>query len=262
MSVRILQLSDPHLLSDPDAQLRGVPTYRSLRQVLRHLDREASGFDWVILTGDLAHDEQRETYRLLRRTLAERSTPWRMIPGNHDCRAFMREVFPELSGPGRDFFGFCLDLPGWKLVGLDSRLPGSVSGRVGRPQLDWLKRELQADPGKPTILFIHYPPVPVGCPWMDRIGLEDAEHLGPVVGASPQVQLVLCGHVHHEFRGRVGEAAVLAAPSTAFQFLPQGEIPVFNPAPPGARILELDGSRWRTRVVRVPELIWVPNRDA
>lgn len=262
MTVRILQLTDPHLLSDPEAKLRGVPTWRSLRQVLRHLDSEASGFDWVILTGDLAHDEQRETYRLLRRTLEERSTPWRMIPGNHDCRAFMREVFPEVSGSGRDSFGFCLDLPGWKLIGLDSQLPGSVSGRVGRRQLNWLRQELEADPGVPTVLFIHHPPVPVGCPWMDRIGLEDAEHLRPVVGEAPQVQLVLCGHVHHEFRGRLGEAAVLAAPSTAFQFLPKGEIPVFDPAPPGARILELDGSRWRTRVVRVPELIWVPNRDA
>ena len=97
---------------------------------------------------------------------------------------------------------------------------------------------------------------------MDRIGLEDAEHLRLVVAEAPQVQLVLCGHVHHEFRGRLGEAEVLAAPSTAIQFLPRGESPVFDPIPPGARILELDGSRWRTRVVRLPELIWVPDRDA
>ena len=262
MSVRILQLSDPHLLSDPDGRLRGVPTYRSLQQVLLHLDREAAGFDRVILTGDLAHDEQRETYRLLRRTLEERNTPGRMIPGNHDSRVFMREVFPEMSGPGRDFFSFSLNLPGWKLVGLDSRLPGFVSGQVGHRQLAWLRRELEADPGTPTILFIHHVPVPVGCPWMDRIGLEDAGSLSRVVDAAPQVQLVCCGHVHHEFRGQLGNATVLAAPSTAFQFLPQGESPVFDPIPPGARILELDGSRWRTSVVRVPELIWVPDRDS
>lgn len=259
MTIRILQLSDPHLLSDPDSRHRNVPTYRSFRRVLRHLDSQVSGFDWVILTGDLAHDEQRETYRLLRRTLEERSTPWRMIPGNHDCRALMREVFPEMTGSGRDSFGFCLDLPGWKLVGLDSRLPGSASGRVGRRQVNWLRKELEAGSGVPTILFIHHPPVPVGCPWLDRIGLEDAGQLRSVVEAAPQVQLVLCGHVHHEFRGRLGEVEVLSAPSTAFQFVPQGEVPVFDPAPPGARILELDGSRWRTRVVRVPELVWVPN---
>ena len=262
MSVRILQLSDPHLLSDPDSRHRDVPTYRSFRRVLRHLDSEASSFDWVILTGDLAHDEQRQTYRLLRRTLEARSWPWRMIPGNHDNRAFLREVFPETSVPERDFVSFSLKISGWKLVGLDSQLPGSVSGRVGRRQLEWLRKQLEADSGVPTILFIHHPPVPVGCPWLDRIGLEDAGKLRSVVGAAPQVQLVLCGHVHHEFRGRLGEVEVLSAPSTAFQFLPREEIPVFDPAPPGARILELDGSRWRTRVVRVPELIWVPNPDA
>ena len=262
MTIRILQLSDPHLLSDPDGRLRDVPTYRSFRQVLRHLDREALDFDWMILTGDLAHDEQRATYRLLRRTLEERAWPLRIIPGNHDSRLFMREVFPELSGPERDFFGFSWEVAGWKLVGLDSRLPGSVSGRVGRRQLDWLRRELEAARGAPTILFIHHPPVPVGCPWMDRIGLEDAEHLCPLVAAAPQVQLVCCGHVHHEFRGRLGNAAVLAGPSTAFQFLPEGVSPVFDPIPPGARILELDGSQWRTRVVRLPELTWVPDPDS
>lgn len=262
MSIRILQLSDPHLLSGPDARLRGVPTYRSFLQVLRHLDREGLDFDWVILTGDLAHDEERETYRLLRRTLEKRTSPWRMIPGNHDSRVFMREIFPGVSGSDQDFFSFSLEVPGWKLVGLDSRLPGSVSGRVGRRQLNWLRQELEGDPGVPTVLFIHHPPVPVGCIWMDRIGLEDAGRLARVVVAAPQVQLVCCGHVHHEFRGRVGEATVLAAPSTAFQFFPKGETPVFDPIPPGARILELDGIQWRTRVVRVPELTWVPDPDS
>ena len=262
MSVRILQLSDPHLLSNPDARLRRVPIWRSFRQVLRHVDREALDVDWTILTGDLAHDEERETYRLLRSTLEERTWSWRMIPGNHDNRVFMREVFPGISAREREFFSFSLEVPGWKLVGLDSHLPGYVSGRVGRHQLDWLKQELQADPGTPTVLFIHHPPVPVGCPWLDRIGLEDADDLNRVVAAAPQVRLICCGHVHHEFQGRVGEAAVLTAPSTAFQFLPKGDVPVFDPFPPGVRILELEGSRWSTRVIRVPELIWVPDRDA
>ena len=262
MPLRILQLSDPHLLSEPDALLRAIPTYRSFRQVIRHLDGEAVHFELVILTGDLAHDEQRDTYRLLRRTLEERRTPWRMIPGNHDNRAFMNEVFPEVSGTGRDWVNFSMEAAGWKLVGLDSHLPGSVSGRVGRRQLEWLRHELETNPGTPTVLFMHHPPVPVGCPWLDRIGLEDAEPFYRVVAAAPQVRLVCCGHVHHEFRGRLGSATVLAAPSTAFQFLPEGESPVFDPIPPGARILELDGSRWRTRVVRLPELIWAPDRDA
>lgn len=262
MPIRILQLSDPHLLSDPDGRLRGVPVYRSFLQVLRHLDREAVRFDRVILTGDLAHDEERETYDLLRRTLDERASPWSVIPGNHDSRVFMREVFPKASDPARDFFGFSLEVPGWKLVGLDSRLPGFVAGRVGGRQLDWLRRELKADPGIPMVLFIHHPPVRVGCPWMDRIGLEDAADLSAVVTAAPQVRLVCCGHVHHEFRGRLGDATVLAAPSTAFQFLPEGENPDFDLEPPGARILELDGPRWTSRVVRLPKLIWTPDRDA
>ena len=130
--VLILQLSDPHLLPVPDARLRAVPTYRSFRQVLRHLDREPVNFDWVILTGDLAHDEQRETYRLLRRTLEKRNTPWRLIPGNHDSRVFMWEVFPEVSVPGRGCFGFSLELAG--LEGAGTGFPvARIRLRSGRP---------------------------------------------------------------------------------------------------------------------------------
>lgn len=262
MPVSILQLSDPHLLSEPDARLRAVPVYRSFRHVIRHLEEQSPGFDQVILTGDLAHDEKRETYELLRRTLVEKFGNWRIIPGNHDSRDFIRQVFPEMCGTGRDRVNFSVEAAGWKLVGLDSHLPGSVSGRVGRRQLEWLRQELEANPGVPTVLFIHHPPVPVGSLWLDRIGLEDAERFCPVVAAAPQVRLVCCGHVHHEFRGRLGEATVLSAPSTAFQFLPEVGSPVFEPIPPGARILELDGTQWRTHVVRLPELIWVPDRDA
>ena len=112
MTIRVLQLSDPHLLADSDGRLRGVPNNRSFRRVLHG---EALNFDWTILTRDLAYDEKREIYQLLRGMLEKRNTPWRLIPGNHDSCVVMREVFPELSGRKGHFSSFSLELSGWKL---------------------------------------------------------------------------------------------------------------------------------------------------
>ena len=223
MAVRILQLSDPHLLSDPDAQLRGVPTYRSFRQVLRHLDREAVRFDWMILTGDLAHDEQRATYRLLRRTLEEGTSPWRMIPGNHDSREFLREVFPELSVPGRDFFGFSMKVPGWKLVGLDSR-PARTRLRTGRPPPVGLGEAgtgggILERPRSFSSITLRFPS---GVPGWTGSAWRMPEHLSRVVDAAPQVQLVCCGHVHHEFRADSGTRRSWPLPPPPSSFFPRG----------------------------------------
>ena len=50
----VLQLTDPHLLEDPLATLRGVPTRRTLVEVLALARARLPRIDRVVLTGDLA----------------------------------------------------------------------------------------------------------------------------------------------------------------------------------------------------------------
>jgi Icc protein len=163
-------------------------------------------------------------------------------------------LVPAGAGP----LTFSLSVAGWRLLGLDTHLPGQVTGRVDQAQCRWLEQELAAHADQPTLVFMHHPPLPVQSPWLDSIGLEDPEPLVQVLTSAPQVKVICTGHVHHESQHRLGQALVVTTPSTAVQFEPQAEDLTLAALPPGYRVFVLDGPTYRTEVVRLPEVKYVP----
>jgi Icc protein len=262
----VLQLSDPHLLAEPDARLRGVPTQQTLADVLALARARASVIDRIVLTGDLAHDEAPATYQALHSTLGPLAPRARPLPGNHDDRDALRSAFPEpaaapdAAAPPPDRIVFAERVGGWHLVGLDSRLPGEDAGRLGPEQLAWLGEQLAAHAGVPTVIFVHHPPVPTGHPVLDGMGLLDADALAAVLAEAPWVRAICHGHIHRAFEGRLGEIPVLGAPSTAFQFPAHPDQGAYELLPPGARLLRLDddGEGLHGEVLRLPALEFPP----
>jgi 3',5'-cyclic-AMP phosphodiesterase len=261
----VLQLSDPHLLTGPDARLRGVPTRKTLADVLSLALARHPVIDRIVLTGDLAHDEAIATYEALRELLGAHVERARPLPGNHDDREALRTAFPTLPGAPRAApegetaraearIGFCERVDGWCLVGLDSRLPGEDGGRLGPAHLAWLRERLAAHAGVPTVIFVHHPPVPTGHPVLDGMGLEDADALAGVLAGAPWVRAICHGHIHRDFEGRLGAVPVLGAPSTAFQFPAHPDLGAYALLPPGARVLMLGDEGLHTEVLRLPTL--------
>jgi len=251
MSLCILQITDLHLFRDPGQCLRGVATEDSFRRVLQLAQQRFAHADWVVLTGDLAHDEERDTYRRLREALGDWLPRCLLLPGNHDQRALLREVFPDRVGGGDGPVTFTTRLGDWQLVGLDSHQPGQVSGRLGHDQLQWLNTHLAPD--APSLLFLHHPPFPVHSPWLDAIRLEDGDVFMQLVAARPQVRAVCCGHVHQELEAWHGPVRLLASPSTSLQFQPGTDALAIAPHQPGFRVLTLDGDALSTEIVRVSQ---------
>jgi Icc protein len=261
----VLQLSDPHLLAGPDARLRGVPTRRTLADVLALALARHPVIDRIVLTGDLAHDEAIATYEALRDLLGPHGDHARPLPGNHDDRRAFRAVFPTLPGapepaptgetaPPEARIGFCERVDGWCLVGLDSRIPGEDGGRLGSEQLEWLRERLAAHAGVPTVLFLHHPPVPTGHPVLDGMGLHDADALAAVLADTPWVRAICHGHIHRAFESQLGAIPVLGAPSTAFQFPAHPDQGSYEHLPPGARMLSLGAEGLHTEILRLPTL--------
>lgn len=253
MTVRIVQITDLHLMADPLGELKGVCTRDTLRAVLEVLRRDFGSAERLIVTGDLAHDELLETYEVLREMLTDWLPKLRVVPGNHENRGFMRQVFGDQVTVMDDRNVFSDSVGGWRLIGLDSQLLGEVRGQMGKTQRDWLASELAAEPLCPTAIFLHHPPLEVGTEWLDEIRLEDAERLFDLLSQHPQVKFVCCGHIHQEMTVVQANRLVLTTPSTSVQFLPETDRLIPDLIPPGFRIfdLETDGS-FRTRVVRVP----------
>jgi len=248
---RVLQVTDCHLFRDPGADLRGVVTWPRFRAVLAEIAARLPEFDLLVFTGDTAHDHLAETYARVRSEL-ERAfgslERVRFIPGNHDDRAAMREVFGESQlAPLDGCVAFEHSWPQWRVIGLDSQIPDQLPGELGPEQCTWLLSRLEAAPELPALLLLHHPPVPVRSAWLDRIGLQDVDRLHVVLANHPQVRLIGCGHVHHETASPLGAVPVFTTSAVGPPFLGHAPELVIASRPPMFRLFELGpGSSWWT----------------
>jgi len=233
--VRLLQITDTHLHTDPSQILNGVDTDRSLRNVLRHIRREQAKADYVLATGDLTHDGSAETYRRLYDHLLGLETPVACLAGNHDDVEILRSscTGKQVSCPR------FISLQHWQIILIDSVIPGRSGGHLSTDELDFLHQRLLAEPNKFALICLHHQPVPIGSAWMDSMGLDNGNQLLTVIGNHSRVRGVLWGHVHQEFESKTGSARLLASPSTCMQFKPLCKDFALDDKPPGYRWLNL-----------------------
>lgn len=251
MSLKLVQISDLHLFADPAAELKGLKTQSGVEAVLQDIRSRHGDIDRLIISGDHTHDELPETYRRIRRMLGDWVSQTHLIPGNHDDRKIIREVFPERVPSRGERLIFEFRSGGWQILGLDSHVPGELYGEVGTEQWDWLRGRLAAA-GEPAVLFLHHPCVSIGSPWMDAIGLRDAEELRTVISDAPQLKLICHGHIHQEFEGKLAGVPVLSVPSAAIQFRPRTEVLEVDSLPPGYQVIRLsEEGLIETEVIRV-----------
>ena len=123
--VRLMLLSDPHLFANPSGSLRGVNTLASLQRVLGDAAARQLRMDAVICAGDIVNDEP-EGYAHFAHQLATLAKPVYCIPGNHDDPAHLRHA---LAAPPFQVGGYA-DLGAWRIVLLDSCLPGAARGHL------------------------------------------------------------------------------------------------------------------------------------
>lgn len=249
-SVLIVQLSDSHLFAQENGRLLGMDTADSLAQVVRLVGEEQPAIDLVLATGDLSQDGSVESYQRFRAITAPITAPTRWFPGNHDEMQPMRE-----AAAGTDLLEPVIDLGAWRVILLDSTIPGAVPGQMTVEQIQLLERAIQAAPDKHLLISFHHHPVPIGSQWMDRIGVYNPERLFAVLDRHPNVRCLLWGHVHQEIDRLRGDVRLLASPSTCVQFTPGSEDFCVDRSAPGYRWLRLlaDGTV-ETGVSRVTDI--------
>ena len=172
----------------------------------------------MLLSGDLADHATDEEYEHLHELLAPLQAPVYVLPGNHDDRRALHRHFGVPGGDGEPV-RYSVDLGPLRLVVLDTTRPGEASGALEGDQLDWLDAELAAAPEQPTLLAMHHPPLVIGVPSWDEIGLASADRhaLGDVIERHQQVRRVVSGHFHSTITGELAGRGVLVVPSTYVQ---------------------------------------------
>mgnify|MGYP000918076252 CR=1 FL=1 len=214
----IAHLSDPHVKLPGRLAYGRVDTAAMLEACVADLLRLTPAPDLVVITGDLTDQGQAGEYAHLRQILAPLPQPLVVIPGNHDNRVALGHAFQDLGYlPPAGFLHFALEDWPLRLIGLDTLVPGSGGGALCAERLAWLEENLAREPAKPTLLLMHHPPFATGIAHMDRIGLAAPEAFAALMARHPQVEALLCGHVHRMIHARVGGRPALVCPSPAHQ---------------------------------------------
>lgn len=255
----ILQISDPHLMSIADGRLKGVPTAKNLEMVIADARAHHPEADRIVMTGDLSHEHTQSGYEILASLLSDWTAKAQFLPGNHDDRATLRQVFATMERDGLEDIRFREEVDAWLLVGLDSHVPGEVFGRLSDASLKWLESVLNESPTRPTLIFLHHPPVKVGSQWIDALMLQNSADLDRVLSSAPGVRGIFSGHIHQERRASLGTIPFYSCPSTAFQFAPATTTRRFDNRPPGYRVILLGKTgEFQTHVRRLAHLAFPP----
>ncbi len=252
----VLQLTDSHLFADPAARLLGVDTQENLEVLLRHVRAQPRKADLLLATGDLSQDGSPESYEHFLRLVAPLALPVHALPGNHDRRDSFHAVLGPRAAP-------VVDHGAWRLILLDTLIPGSDAGLLAPGQLALLAEAGQVAVDRHVLVALHHSPITLGSRWLDTMTIANADQLMACLAGLPRVRALLWGHVHQACDTSIPHPAgpdgarlrLLATPSTCFQFKPQSRDFGLDDAAPGYRWLRLaaDGGV-DTEVVRVDEL--------
>ncbi len=252
-TVRLVQITDCHVLADPAERLCGVDTHATLAAVVERVRAETPPPDAVLATGDLSEDGSAASYRRIKALFARLGAPVHCLPGNHDDAPTLAAALPGAGvsvGGGRS-------IGDWKIVLLDSTVDGEDDGCLDAPELAALDRALGERPDGYALVCLHHQPVAVGGAWRDAVSLENPDELFAVLDRHPNVRGVLWGHVHQPFEGVRGGVRLMGSPSTCFQFaLGSDGLPTAAPARPAYRRIGL-----RADGVIETEICWLDGAE-
>jgi 3',5'-cyclic-AMP phosphodiesterase len=214
----IAQISDTHISLD---SARNRETEAALQRAVRHLMNLPVLPDVVIVSGDCTDNGRVEEYERFKALLQPLTMPVYVIPGNHDDRVHLQNVFgTQGSSPLSDFVQYVIDDYPVRLIALDTNLPGKAEGILCHERLSWLEAQLADAPQKPTLLFMHHPPFTTGLNVVDNIGLKKRESFASIVARYSNVECIAAGHVHWVMQQRFHGTFAITCSATDNLLLP------------------------------------------
>lgn len=250
-TVKVLQITDLHLLADPDDDLLGINTEKTFQAVINLAKSLCWPPDLALVTGDLAQEYTQAAYSRLYNSLSELELPCFCLPGNHDEAVFAAETL----NAGKIRYLNDVLVGNWQIICLDTKIPNAAGGGLSARELEKLQARLQQHQDRHVLVALHHPPVEVGSRWLDTMVLNNADELFAILRQHTNIRGILCGHIHQELDIEINGIRVLGSPSTCFQFKPNSEEFEIDSKAGGFRWLELRGDgRIVTEVYRLEEL--------
>ncbi len=239
----IVQISDFHIIPDGALAYEVADTIDALKKTINYINSLSTPPDVVIVTGDIADRGRKESYRLAQEILSQLKSPFYMIPGNHDHKDNLAEVFSNhqylhnrVHENGVDYICYSVDDFPVRIIGLDTSTPGAHGGGLGDKRLQWLDGKLAENTKRPTMVFTHHPPFASGFGHMDLEPFVSRKEFRQIIEKHPHVERVSCGHIHRAASMQFGNTIATTCPGVGMQ------IPIYlSPAAPSEFTLEPPG---------------------
>ncbi|MGR9051317.1 MAG: 3',5'-cyclic-AMP phosphodiesterase [Gammaproteobacteria bacterium] len=233
--IRILQISDLHIMPNNGGKMLGINTEHYFHSVLQHAHDFHARYDLILVSGDLVQEPLGSSYRRIREHLATYQTECICLPGNHDEESLM-ELY--LNG-GTVNCNKQRMFERWQLICLNSRVPEQAGGYLTTDELAFLESCLENRPDLFTLIAVHHHCVPAQSDWLDTMIIANHPKFFDIIRRFPQIKAITTGHIHQEMDLIQGTVRILTTPSTCFQFLPKSHKFALDTAMPGYRVLEL-----------------------
>lgn len=243
-----VQLTDLHIREPGRLAYGRIDTAPYLRRAVAAVRQLRQRPEAVVITGDLSDFGRAAEYAHLAELLAPLDMPVYLLPGNHDEREQLRRSFPSHKYLGREgFVQYSVRIGGIRLLTLDTCEPGHSHGSLCAGRLGWLEAQLERHRDEPVVVAMHHPPFRTLIGHMDDIGLlQGAAELEALIARHPNVERVICGHLHRAIDVRFGGTIASTSPAPAHQValdLDPAAASQWLLEPPQFRVFAMDGNR-------------------
>lgn len=263
-TVKLLQITDPHLFSHTEETLLNVKTVNSFSAVIEQIQKQietTQAFDLVLATGDLIQDHNIAGYHYFAQITEPLKTPTVWLEGNHDIQPNMREILGQYSHilPHKQI----LIGDKWQLLLLNSQVVGMPYGELSYLQLKWLEEKLAQYSQRFTLIALHHNILPTNSAWLDQHSLKNSNELAEILAKFGNVRGIVHGHIHQQVDDVWRGIPIYATPSTCIQFKPNCDQFTLDLLPQGWREIVLyENGTIETIVKRLNSNDFLPNLNA
>ena len=206
--IRLVQVTDIHLLENSEDEIFGVNPEKAFREVLSHAVSPTVNPDFIVATGDLSEDGSHSAYSRLQAIFGEINVPTFVLPGNHDSVKNMQESLVNLTIKMEQV----TEIGGWVIIFLNSQVEGRAYGIVDSESLLRLEDTLNTNDEKPCLVALHHSPISECL--SDVCQLVNKQEFLNVIEKHKNVKGVISGHTHWSVEYSRPGFELLTTPST------------------------------------------------
>ena len=202
--MKIIHLSDIHI--NPEILFK-IDTQNRFKLALNHIKNNHADADILIITGDLTHYGNNESYEIFIKILGELELPDHLYPklilGNHDNRENFKKYFTAVKNDENGFIQYIETIENKLFIFLDTNEPKTDSGYFCENRQRWFENQLEKGIDKSIYVFMHHNPLALADKNSDKIGLVQKDKFEKILlKYNKNIKHLFFGHQHITVSGQ------------------------------------------------------------